>query len=213
MSDSRDAILLGIRRALDGEHSPDQSEPPRSYRQISQLPHSEILEKFIERLIDYRAGVRKVSQEDLPEAVEHVCAVHAASRMVTPPGLPEQWLPSTIEFFRDQDLTNSALDESDGVLTGCAVAIAETGTIVLDGSPDQGRRVITLLPDFHLCVLRASQIVELVPEALAALQGAATEGRPLTFISGGSATSDIELQRVEGVHGPRNLEVLIVTDA
>ena len=157
--------------------------------------------------------MRKASQEDLSDAVEHVCAVHGARTMVIPPGLPDSWLPSGVEFLRDESLSNSALDESDGVLTGCAVAIAETGTIVLDGSPDQGRRVITLLPDFHLCVLRASQIVELVPEAFAALQGASVDGSPLTFISGGSATSDIELQRVEGVHGPRNLEVLIVTDA
>ncbi len=99
------------------------------------------------------------------------------------------------------------------MLTACAVAIAETGTIVLDGGPDQGRRAITLLPDYHLCVLRASQIVALVPEAFAALQGGAVERRPFTFISGPSATSDIELERVEGVHGPRNLEVLIVSDS
>jgi L-lactate dehydrogenase complex protein LldG len=213
MTESRDAILAGIRQALEGARPADTPEPPQQYRRVSDLPQTEILDKFIERLIDYRAGVRRVSQEDLADAVEHVCTVHGARKMVIPPGLPDSWLPSGIDFLRDESLSNSALDEADGVLTGCAVAIAETGTIVLDGSPDQGRRVITLLPDFHLCVLGSSQIVELVPEAFAVLQAAAIEGRALTFISGGSATSDIELQRVEGVHGPRNLEVLIVTDA
>jgi L-lactate dehydrogenase complex protein LldG len=107
-------------------------------------------------------------------------------------------------------LSNEALDAADGVLTSCAVAIAQTGTIVLDGGAGQGRRAITLIPDYHLCVVRESQIVELVPEAMAQLEPAARAGRPITFISGPSATSDIELHRIEGVHGPRTLDVIVV---
>ncbi|MBC8075035.1 MAG: LUD domain-containing protein, partial [Chloroflexales bacterium] len=121
------------------------------------------------------------------------------------------WLPAGVETLHDAgDASYAALDESDGVLTGCALGVAQTGTIVLDSGPSQGRRAISLVPDYHLCVVRAEQIVGLLPEAISALQAAASAGRPLTFISGPSATSDIELNRVEGVHGPRTLEVLIV---
>ena len=121
--------------------------------------------------------------------------------------------PAEVELLRDTDgaLSNEQLDAGDGVLTGCALGIAQTGTIVLDGGPAQGRRVLTLLPDYHLCVIRADQIVELAPQAIARLGPAVREQRrPITLISGPSATSDIELSRVEGVHGPRTLEVLIV---
>jgi L-lactate dehydrogenase complex protein LldG len=125
---------------------------------------------------------------------------------VAPAGLPAEWLIDGVEWLHEP-LSIEELDQADGVLTGCAVAIADTGTIVLDGSEAQGRRALTLLPDYHLCVVRADQIAASVPEALARLEPT----RPLTFISGPSATSDIELNRVEGVHGPRTLEVLIVS--
>jgi L-lactate dehydrogenase complex protein LldG len=137
-------------------------------------------------------------------------AGRGARRVVVPPGLSVS-LPPEVEAVADDGLSPLApqdLDAVDGVVTGAAVAIAETGTIVLDASADQGRRAITLVPDYHLCVVRAEQVVELVPEAIARLAAAAS--RPLTWISGPSATSDIELSRVEGVHGPRTLEVILV---
>jgi L-lactate dehydrogenase complex protein LldG len=134
-------------------------------------------------------------------------------RLVVPPDLPSEWEPGGVELLRDDGLSNEQLDGSDGVLSGCALGIAQTGTIVLDGGAVQGRRAITLVPDYHLCVVRGDQIVELVPEAIERLSDEVRASRrPITFISGPSATSDIELNRVEGVHGPRTLEVLIVKD-
>lgn len=158
------------------------------------------VELFAERVADYRAIVRVVS--DVPEALASL----EGKRIVAPQGVPEEWLIDGVTWLREP-LTIDELDQADGVLTGCAVAIADTGTIVLDGSEGQGRRALTLLPDYHLCVVREEQIAASVPEALRRLEST----RPLTFISGPSATSDIELSRVEGVHGPRTLEVLIVS--
>ena len=148
----------------------------------------------------------------LAAAVGGALAERGVRRVVVPAGLDLlvvlQALPPDVDLIIDDDLSAQDLDAVDGVITGAAVAIAETGTIVLDGSPDQGRRAITLVPDYHLCLVRADQVVDLVPEAIARL--ADRSGRPLTWISGPSATSDIELSRVEGVHGPRTLEVILV---
>ena len=150
----------------------------------------------------------------MPGVIEETLRDRGVERLVVPPLLPEGWIPDGIETLSDATrlrLTDEELDASDGTLTGCALGIAQTGTIVLDAGSAQGRRALTLLPDYHLCVVREEQIVGLVPEAFARLEATVkNEGRAITFISGPSATSDIELNRVEGVHGPRTLEVLIV---
>jgi L-lactate dehydrogenase complex protein LldG len=143
--------------------------------------------------------------------ISELCRQRGAGRLVVPEGLPDAWRPPGIELIADEGLTPNELDSLDGAMSGCAVAIAETGTIVLDGGPAQGRRAITLIPDYYLCVVTADQIVDLVPEAVDRLAPAAANGLPLTLVSGPSATSDIELNRVEGVHGPRTLDVVIIT--
>ncbi len=156
------------------------------------------------------AGVREASRADLRAAVGRALQARGARRVVVPPDLPAEWRPSGAELLVDGELANEMLDAADGVLSGCALGIAETGTVVLDGGARQGRRAVTLLPDYHLCVVEVEQIVGTVPEAIAALGAAARERRPITFASGPSAGSDVELRQVEGVHGPRTLEILIV---
>ena len=206
---ARDVVLERIRAALADR--PPQLEIPRAYE--TTLPSGvDIVERFHERVADYRANVHRVDDVQLPGAIARVLAGHDATRVVVPSGVPEAWfgmLGSGFEFVADDPpLSNMHLDAVDGVLTGCGVAIAETGTIVLAGGPTEGRRALTLVPDLHVCIVRSDQVVETVPEAFAALRG--LEHRPLTFVSGPSATSDIELQRVEGVHGPRRLVVVLL---
>ncbi|GGL06679.1 hypothetical protein Sme01_66920 [Sphaerisporangium melleum] len=201
---SREAILARIRSAVAGAPAVEVS---RGYRPVRSEPGSADL--FAERVRDYRAVVRAVPESEVAAAVAAALAERGVRRLVVPEELPGGWLdavPAEVEPLRDEPpLTAAELDRADGVVTGCAVAIAETGTIVLDAGPGQGRRALTLVPDYHLCVVRADQIVPGVPEAVARLDPA----RPMTWISGPSATSDIELNRVEGVHGPRTLEVVI----
>lgn len=203
--EARDAILTRIREALgDG---PTAVAIPRDYERT--LPAgTAIAELFVERVSDYRATVHRTTAAELPATVAAVLAERGARRLATPAGVPDGWLAqSEVERVGDDPpLSFGDLDGLDGVITGCAVAIAETGTIILDGGPDQGRRALSLLPDLHICVVTASQVVGSVPEALARLEPT----RPQTWISGPSATSDIELQRVEGVHGPRRLDVVFV---
>jgi len=198
---ARDEVLARIRRALGPE--PAVPPVPRDYRTRGEEDLPTLLDLLTDRLLDYKAAVRRAAPDDLVATLVAALAERGARQVVVPPGLP--WdLPGAVV---DRDLTARQLDQLDGVVTACAVAIAETGTIVLDASPDQGRRSSTLVPDYHLCVVRAEQVVQTVPEAIARLDPA----RPLTWISGPSATSDIELHRVEGVHGPRTLEVVLVS--
>lgn len=207
---AREEVLSRIRIALSTE--PRDAEPQadldRGYRVRGELDRLALLDLFSERLTDYRATVRRAAAAGLATTIGEALTERGARRVVVPPGMDLPALPAGVEAVPDDGLTPPDLDALDGVITGAAVAIAETGTIVLDGSPDQGRRAITLVPDYHLCIVHAAQVVELVPEAVARLAESAR--RPLTWISGPSATSDIELSRVEGVHGPRTLEVVLI---
>lgn len=204
---ARDEVLARIRAAAPPVAAASEVASV-SYRERGQLATPALLDLLADRLTDYRAVVRRATSATLAATIAAALAERGARQLVVPPGL-DLPLPDWAEVTIDDALSAAALDSFDAVITRAAVAIAETGTIILDGSPGQGRRAISLVPDYHLCVVEAGQVVELVPEAVASLTGAAT--RPLTWISGPSATSDIELERVEGVHGPRTLEVILVT--
>jgi L-lactate dehydrogenase complex protein LldG len=203
--DAREVVLGRIREALgDG---PAAVAIPRDYERS--LPTAtDTAELFVDRVSDYRATVHRTTARELAAAIASVLAARGATRIAVPAGIPDAWLAASPvqRIGDDPPLAFADLDRVDGVISGCAVAIAETGTIVLDGGPDQGRRALSLLPDLHVCVVRQSQVVGSVPEALERLDPT----RPQTWISGPSATSDIELQRVEGVHGPRTLDVVFV---
>jgi len=216
MSSPRDVVLGRIRAALKDvppAEKPDDVVVDRGYRHVDDASDKERLELFIDRVRDYKAKVKVVGPEALQAAIAESCAARNVKRLVVPADLPDGWAPPGVELVREPGLTNEQLDRADGVLTACALGIAQTGTVVLDSGPGQGRRAITLVPDYHLCVIRQDQVVGLVPEAVVKLQAAAAAPeRPITFISGPSATSDIELNRVEGVHGPRTLEVIVATE-
>jgi L-lactate dehydrogenase complex protein LldG len=201
---SRELVLQRVRSALEGVPAPE--EWPGQHRPTSPQDRApQLLSLLEERLADYRAVVRRSSGTCVPPLLAELIG---GSRVAVPPGLDPSWIRDLHVVPDDGSLTPAALAELDGVITGCAVAIAETGTIILDASPDQGRRVLTLVPDLHICVVRFDQIVATVQEAVARIR----PERALTWISGPSATSDIELSRVEGVHGPRDLIVVLVED-
>ncbi|WP_338894605.1 lactate utilization protein C [Streptomyces sp. TG1A-60] len=211
---SRDLILGRVRRALADvprDDTPYEQAVQRDYlREHGERGVAETVELLAENLADYRAIVHRTDADGLAGVVAGLLRTHGSKTVLTPPGLRSRWLAAA-EVTRVPDRAESTareLDRVDSVVTACALAIAETGTIVLDGSPDQGRRRITLVPDHHICVVRVpEQVVSSVPQGLERLDPT----RPLTWISGPSATSDIELDRVEGVHGPRTLEVVLVT--
>jgi L-lactate dehydrogenase complex protein LldG len=216
MTSAKEEILRRIRRAtrdVPEDERPEDVPVERGYRKEDEASREEVVERFAERVAEYEATVHRVREGDLPRVIAEVCQRRGVGRLVIPPGFPQEWVPDGVEVLRDAArprLAKEELDGSDGVLTGCSLGIAQTGTIVLDAGEGQGRRALTLLPDYHLCVVREDRIVGLVPEAFAKLEDTVlNEGRAITFISGPSATSDIELDRVEGVHGPRTLEVLI----
>jgi L-lactate dehydrogenase complex protein LldG len=212
---ARDEVLGRIRDAL----GPDRArapQVPRGYRVATgadtdspTAPTADVLDLLVDRLEDYKASVLRVRPDGVAAAVRAKVAEHGLRRIGAPVGLPAQWLADVdgADVVRDEPhLSLEELAGLDGVVTGCRLAIATTGTVVLDADERQGRRALSLVPDWHLCVVQADQVVEDVPDAIARLDPA----RPLTFVSGPSATSDIELERVEGVHGPRTLIALLV---
>jgi len=230
-SGAREEILRRVGAAL--RTAPAPVPVARDYRRGGAAGRGELVELLCERLVDYKAEVRRVPADEVGRAVAAVCRERRVRRLGVPPGLPAKWRPDGVAVgdgsgdgegdgdgggdgdgvtvVEDDGLGPHELDALDGVVTGCTLAIAETGTLVLAGGPTEGRRALTLVPDLYLCVVDESQVVGDLPAALprvAALVRA--ERRPVTFISGPSATSDIELHRVEGVHGPRRLVVLVV---
>ena len=210
---AREEILGRIRGALrdvPGDEQAADVPVARDYRRERGGTREEILALFEARVSDYAATVRSVASGEVGAAVAVACRELGLRRLVVPAGLPGPWRPEGVELVLDDGLSAAELDGIDGALTGCAVAIAETGTLALDGRGRSGRRAATLVPDHHICVVESEQVVGSVPEAIARLEASVREHRaPVTLVSGPSATSDIELSRVEGVHGPRSLLVLL----
>jgi len=211
---AREHVLDRIRSALrdvPGEETAESFAVPRDYRRHREHPEGDV-ERFSERVADYKATVEHVRPDGVAAAVGAALSRVGATRVGVPAGLPPEWaaaddgsvtlVPDTFE----RPLSVAELDALDAVVTGSTVGIAETGTIVLESGPLCGRRALTLVPDVHVCIVRSEDVVDDVPAAVARL----APGRPLTWISGPSATSDIELDRVEGVHGPRTLHVIVV---
>jgi L-lactate dehydrogenase complex protein LldG len=211
MSTARDTILGRIRDAVGSDREPIDDgyrAIMREFRQHSQLTTAELLDLFASRIAHYGGQVVRCARAGLPEAIAGTIAARGTTQMHVPPGIDRTWLPSQTEFVPDDNTSKAELDRSGGVLTGCTVAIALTGTIVLTHGPAEGRRALTLLPDYHLVVVFDDQIVETVPEALRRLGEKSAD--LMTMISGPSATADIEMTRIKGVHGPRDLDVILV---
>jgi len=216
---SREEVLRRIRSAIRDTPAADAAAiqveweaMPRNYKRIAALEREEMLKMLEDRLRDYDASVARATAGEIGASIGRILAERGKRRMVIPAGLVAalgQSLPAGFEFVVDKGMTSAELDGFEGVLTASTLAIAETGTIVLQNVPGQGRRAPTLIPDYHLCIVRAADVVETVPEAMAHLQ--ATASLATTFVSGPSATADIEMTRIKGVHGPRFLDVILAT--
>lgn len=213
-NESRDVILARIRSSIQKpQHGYDlqQTEIDRSYQRSGTLSQEACLQLFCERLREYDATVTLTDSTGVATSIARIVGAKASQAepgWVVAEGFPASWLPPSDAFLWEQQSTVDNLNQCSGVITTCSAGIAVTGTIALQHGPGEGRRRTSLLPDRHLCVIEATQVVETVPEAFERLAAAAT--RPLTFISGPSATADIEMTRIRGVHGPRQLEVIIV---
>ena len=212
MPDSREAILARIRSAVPPERRgnpvAERAAIPGDYRRVGSLDPEARLHLLIDRLRDYDANVVETPAASMPQAISSVLAQHQQRKVIVAEGLAPELLPQDFRFIPEREADLQDLNDCDGIITTCTVAIASTGSIVLTHSPGEGARRLTLVPDRHLCILRAGQVVETVPEAFDRLAAFATH--PLTFISGPSATADIEMTRIRGVHGPRFLDVVLV---
>ncbi|MDR0284552.1 MAG: LUD domain-containing protein [Propionibacteriaceae bacterium] len=209
---ARDEILARVRAGLADRGTGAGHPVDWVYGRATPLP--DVLGRFVERCEDYQARVIRVAAPDVGPTLVRVLRESGITSAVWPAGLDAGWRAAVLAagvtvIADDPPLTRRQLDETGGVVTAARVAVAETGTIVLDHAADQGRRALSLVPDFHLAIVRGDQVVSDVPEAVAVLRASIDAGRPLTWISGGSATSDIELERVEGVHGPRTLVIVL----
>ena len=210
---ARAEVLRRIRVAKGGTSDAEAagtawSRVAREYRRSAVLEPGALLELLEDRLRDYDAHVVHVGHGDVADAVAKMLAARGKRRMVVPAGLSAEWLPAGFEFVRDDGMSSTALDAFDGVMTGSTAAIALTGTVILQNVPGQGRRAVTLVPDYHLCVVKAADVMETVPQAMERLHG--TAELTTTFFSGPSATADIEMTRIKGVHGPRHLDVILI---
>lgn len=214
MTAAKEEILARIRQAGAAEQENALSayaRIERNYRQSPARGREETLKLFEERLLDYNAGVHWVREENLSELCAQLLSTRGVRRVVIPSDLPPAWwsaAASIAEFVADDAFDARTLDGFDAVMTGATLAMAETGTIVLQNVPGQGRRAISLVPDYHLCVVHAQDVVETVVEGMRRLE--ATRNLPTTFFSGPSATADIEMQRIKGVHGPRFVDVAVL---
>jgi L-lactate dehydrogenase complex protein LldG len=213
-SQARQIVLSRVRAALQPQQ-PSQpavdtawSSIPRNYRRSSEASAGAVLELLTSRLHDYDALVLRSTRTEVTRAVAQMLTARNADRLLVPPGFPETWLPEGFTYVRDEQLPHALLDSCGGVITTCTLAIAETGTIVLQNASGQGRRAASLVPDYHLCLIEAARVFATVPEAIDALQPDSI--LPTTFISGPSATADIEMTRIKGVHGPRFLDVILI---
>ena len=207
------SLILGRIRDILGDRpkaaaADAYSRIPRGYAQAGSRTDEARVDLFADRLEHYQVGVFRADRASLGRAIGEALTRRGKARMLVPAGIAGDWLPPGLEFAEDRGLTHAELDRAEGVLTGCSVAIALTGTIVLRHGQGEGRRALTLVPDYHLCVVMREQIVETVPEAIRLL----AQWNPLlvTTISGPSATADIEMTRIRGVHGPRTLDVIVV---
>lgn len=211
---SREIILSRIRKALgDVPNLPPEQDIPLTWEYGKPLALDNVLDTFTEMCLDYKAVVERVPAAKVPETITKLVSDRKVKTFVVPAGLDSAWRKAAekggAKLIEDEALTSPELNEIEGVITAARVGIADTGTIVLDHAPDQGRRALSLVPDLHICVIAADQVVSDIPEAVQRLKPSIVAGNPLTWISGGSATSDIELSRVEGVHGPRKLLIIL----